>query len=120
MKVFSFEKLNAWQKSRELAVTNHKINKTLPDEEKFGPINQMSRCAISVSSNIAKGKGRHSKKDKARFSEKAYGCSPKPLNHAVLSKDLESLLEQDDKTIRKNLTEIFAMLDGLYRLQISL
>lgn len=119
MRMFSFEKLNVWQKSRELAVSIYKITKTFPSEEKFGITSQMRRCAISISSNIAEGTGRHSKKDKARFTEIAYGSCLELLNQAVLSKDLEFLLEEDYVAIRKNMTEILAMLDGLYKSQIS-
>lgn len=69
MRVFSVEKLNVWQKSRQLSVTIYNATKEFPSEEKFGLISQMRRCSVSISSNIAEGTGRHSSIDKARFTE---------------------------------------------------
>lgn len=119
MRIFSFEKLNVWQKSRELAVKVYKVTKEFPEEEKFGLTSQMRRCAISISSNIAESTGRHSSKDKARFTEIAYSSGLELLNQCILSKDLEFLLEENYTTIRQGLTEILAMLDGLYKSQIN-
>ena len=75
MRIFSFEKLMAWQKGRELALLVYKIIKQFPKDETFGLTSQMRRCSISIASNLAEGSGRNSFKDKARFSEIAYDSS---------------------------------------------
>ena len=75
MKIFSFEKLIAWQKARELASEIYKITKLFPKDELFGITSQMRRCSVSVASNLAEGSGRNSMKDKARFTEIAYGSA---------------------------------------------
>ena len=69
MKIFSFEKLIVWQKSKNIAVIIYKLTKNFPKEELFGMTSQMRRCSVSIASNIAEGSGRHSAKDKARFTE---------------------------------------------------
>ena len=69
MKIYSFEKLIVWQKSRKLAVILNKATRDFPKDEIFGMISQMRRCSISIASNIAEGSGRHTAKDKARFTE---------------------------------------------------
>ncbi len=120
MRRFSFEKLNVWQKSRELAVKIYQITKYFPDGEKFGLTSQMRRCAISISSNIAEGTGRHSHKDKARFTEIAYSSGLELLNQSLLSMDLELISKKDYENIRHQLTEILAMLDGLYKSQLNI
>ena len=93
MRTFSFEKLNVWQKSRQLSVAIYTLTKSFPDEERFGLISQMRRCAVSVSSNIAEGSGRHSSKDKARFTEISYSSLLELLNQLILSQDLELISE---------------------------
>lgn len=75
MRIFSFEKLIAWQKGRELALSIYKITKQFPKDETFGLTSRMRRCSISIASNLAEGSGRNSLKDKARFSEIAYASS---------------------------------------------
>ena len=118
MKLFSFEKLIVWQKSRGLAITIYKLTKTFPDDERFGLISQMRRCAISISSNIAEGTGRHSNKDKARFTEIAFGSALELLNQVILSYDLEFISKENYELVRTNITEITAMLDALRKSQL--
>ena len=119
MKQFSFEKLIVWQKSRTLSVSIYKTTKLFPDDERFGLTSQMRRCAISLSSNIAEGSGRHTNKDKARFTEIAFGSALELLNQLILSNDLEYISNENYTQIRENITEITAMLDGLHKSQLS-
>ena len=117
MRTFSFEKLNVWQKSKELAKDIYVITNLFPNEEKFGLTSQMRRCAVSISSNIPEGSGRHSYKDKARFIEIAYGSALELLNQLMISKDLEFIDDENYRQIREIISEITAMLDGLYNSQ---
>lgn len=119
MKLFSFEKLVVWQESRQLAVKIYKMTKPFPSDERFGLVSQMRRCAVSISSNIAEGTGRHSNKDKARFTEIAYGSALELLNQAILSHDLEFIPEKEYLSIRETISKITAMLDGLYKSQLK-
>jgi four helix bundle protein len=119
MKQFSFEKLIVWQKSRILSVSIYKTTKLFPDDERFGLTSQMRRCAISMASNIAEGSGRHTNKDKARFTEIAFGSALELLNQLILSNDLEYISNENYTQIRENITEITAMLDGLHKSQLS-
>jgi four helix bundle protein len=119
MKTFSFEKLNVWQKARILSVKVYKITKAFPSDERFGLISQMRRCAISIASNIAEGTGRHSAKDKARFTEIGYSSALELLIQSIISNDLEFLKIDDYKHIRQEVTEITAMLDALRKSQLK-
>lgn len=53
--VKSFTDLDAWRKAHQLVVRTYKITADFPKEEVFGIVNQMRRCAVSVTSNIAEG-----------------------------------------------------------------
>lgn len=117
MKIFGFEKLQVWQKSRETSLKIYKTTANFPSEEKFGITSQMRRSAISISSNIAEGAGRNSSKDQARFTEIAFGSALELLNQIILSKDIGFITEEKYIEIRQDLTEITAMLDGLYKSQ---
>jgi four helix bundle protein len=98
MRIFSFEKLNVWQKARELSVLIYKTTQSFPSEEKFGLISQMRRCSISISSNIAEGTGRHSYKDQARFTEIANSSTLELLNQLILSNDMDLFPKKIMKT----------------------
>lgn len=119
MKVFSFEKLKVWQKSRQLTVQVYKLTRNFPDDERFGLVSQMRRAVVSISSNIAEGSGRHNSKDKARFTEIAFGSALELLNQSVLSYDLEFIEKENYFIIRNEISEITAMLDGLRKSQLK-
>jgi four helix bundle protein len=119
MKTFSFEKLKVWQKSRYLAVRVYKFTKHFPEDERFGLVSQMRRSVVSISSNIAEGSGRHNSKDKARFTEIAFGSALELLNQSIISSDLEYIKKDDYLNIKKEISEITAMLDGLRKSQLK-
>jgi four helix bundle protein len=119
MKTFSFEKLTAWQKARELAHEIYKVTKTFPKEEQFGIISQMRRCAISIASNLAEGSGRNSMLDKARFSEIAFGSALELLNQLILSYDFEFISEDKYSEIREKTAEVTLLIDGLRKSQLA-
>ena len=54
--MFSFERLDVWQKSIEFADAVYRITRTFPEDERFGLTSQMRRAAVSISSNIAEGR----------------------------------------------------------------
>ncbi|MEO8821912.1 MAG: four helix bundle protein [Ginsengibacter sp.] len=95
MKIYSFEKLEAWQHARRLSVWIYKITKDFPSEEKFGLISQMKRAVLGIGSNIAEGTSRMTSKDQSHFSTMAYSGSLELLNHLILSNDLLFLTEKD-------------------------
>ena len=87
--VFAFEKLEVWQKSRDLVKDIYKVTANYPSEERFGLTSQLRRASVSVSSNIAEGSTRWSKKDQARFYEMSFGSLMEILNQLILSTDLK-------------------------------
>ncbi len=119
MKIYSFEKLLVWQKSRKLAVEIYKTTRLFPKDELFGITSQMRRCSISIASNIAEGSGRHSLKDKARFTEIAYSSALELLNQLMISFDLEYINEENYLIIRTEIEEITFMIDSLYKSQLK-
>ena len=119
MRIFSFEKLIAWQKARELALLIFITSKQFPKEEVYGLTSQMRRCSISIASNLAEGSGRNAPKDKARFTEIAYGSSLELLNQVILCKDFEYVNENEYVQIREKISEVNMIIDGLYKSQIA-
>jgi four helix bundle protein len=63
----SFKDLIVWQKSSDFAVFVYKATKEFPKEEAYGLTSQIRRATISVSSNIAEGFKRSSRKEKVQF-----------------------------------------------------
>ena len=71
----NFKELKIWQKGFDIAVKSFKLTSTFPREEKYGIVSQITRAAVSISSNIAEGSSRYSEKDYSRFVEISLGSS---------------------------------------------
>ena len=119
MKIYTFEKLDVWKKSRKLVKNIYQITKSFPDEEKFGLTSQIRRASISISSNLAEGSARQSLKDQARFSIMAYGSLMEVLNQLILANDLEYLSQDKMLEMRPLVEEISNKLDKLTKSQQS-
>ena len=112
---YSFEKLEAWKKSRLLVKKIYYITNTFPSEEKFGLTNQIRRAIVSVSSNIAEGSTRQTSKEKARYYEIAFGSLIEVLNQLILGYDIGYLTEDEINKIRPQIEETGRILNALYK-----
>ena len=111
---YAFENLEVWQKSRGLVKSVYQLTNAFPNEEKFGLTSQLRRASVSVSSNIAEGSTRWSRKDQARFYEISFGSLIEVLNQSILSNDLKFLKDDSLKNIRGDIDSIGRMLNSLY------
>ena len=71
----NFKELKIWQKGFDIAIKSIKLISTYPKEEKFGISSQITKSAVSISSNIAEGSSRTSEKDYSRFIEISLGST---------------------------------------------
>ena len=69
----TFRDLCVWQDAVRLAVVVYGMTRRFPPDEKYGLTSQVRRAAVSVSSNIAEGKGRSSGRELCRFLDIAFG-----------------------------------------------
>lgn len=67
MAINNFRKLEIWKNSMELCKSDYRIISEIPNDERFGLKSQVSRCSVSIPSNIAEGSGRSTDKDFAHF-----------------------------------------------------
>ncbi|MEY2703584.1 MAG: hypothetical protein RLY43_2223 [Bacteroidota bacterium] len=119
LKTYSFENLLVWQKSRALTKEIYKLTSTFPKEEAFGITSQMRRCSLSIPSNLAEGSSRRTNKDKARFTEIAFGSGLELLNQLIIALDLNYIEESKYLEIRINLQEVTFLLDALQKAQLK-
>ena len=103
MNQFSFERLDVWKDSRDLAKTIYFITKDYPNDEKFGLVSQLRRSAISVSSNIVEGSYRSTNKDKSNFMNIAFSSLMELLSQVIISKDLEYINDKQFNDIRSSI-----------------
>ena len=116
--LFSFEKLEVYQLSREFVKDIYNLTKDFPGDEKYGIISQIRRAAISIPNNLAEGSGRTSGKDQAMFTSYSYSSLMEVLNLLMLATDLSFLEEEIYAQIRPKIYEISNKLNSLRKSQL--
>src|SRR3989338_10859701 len=109
----SYRDLIVWQKSIELVTEIYKITRKFPKEEIYGLTSQMRRCAVSISSNIAEGRNRGTKKDYVKFLRIAYGSGAELETQITICKRIEETKQQNYTTIDSLLNEVMKMLNSM-------
>lgn len=114
-KIKSFTDLNAWREGHKLVLEVYKITKVFPQDEKFGLIDQMRRCAVSITSNIAEGFSRRTKKEKAQFFYTSLGSVTELQNQLLLAKDIGYLQKADFKLLADKTVISSKLINGLIK-----
>lgn len=108
-----FKELKVWQKSVDLTANIYRITEKFPTTEKFGLISQMTRCAVSIPSNIAEGAGRNSKKEFHQFVGISIGSSFELETQLTICGKLNYLSEEQLSALLNELQQVQNMLIGL-------
>ncbi|MEX2285732.1 MAG: four helix bundle protein [Planctomycetaceae bacterium] len=107
----SFEELDVWKRSCQLAVT---VYESLKDTREFALRDQMQRAAVSIPSNIAEGAERGGK-DFERFLRIARGSAAELRTQVYIARKIGSLSDEPSTRLVSELKEISKMLTGLAR-----
>lgn len=113
--MFNFEKLEVWRKAIEFADMVYTNTRRYPADERFGLTNQMRRAAVSISSNIAEGSSRISRKDFSRFVEIATGSVFEVVSQSFIGRNQGFLTETEFESLYNSAEEQSKMLSGLRR-----
>lgn len=108
-----YKELIVWQKAMLLTTEVYTLTKIFPKEEMYGLTSQMRRSVVSISSNIAEGSRRKTKKDRNYFLTIAYGSVTELENQILISKDLTFATEKNFQEIDKLLLEVLKMLNKM-------
>ena len=108
-----FKELKVWQKAVELATEVYSVTKNFPQEKKFGITPQVRRSVVSVSSNIAEGAGRNSKKEFKLFLNYAYGSCSELETQLTISNNLGFINDDRLAQLSESINEIQKMIYSL-------
>jgi four helix bundle protein len=84
----NFEDLPIWKEAKDLAVIIYKITKEDKIKRDFGLSEQIRRAALSVSSNIAEGFDRSSRKEFIKYLYMAKGSVSEVRSQLFICKEL--------------------------------
>ncbi|MGB9071845.1 MAG: four helix bundle protein [Terriglobales bacterium] len=108
-----YKELRVWQDAMTLVRDIYRLTRTLPKEETFGLTSQMRRAAVSVPSNIAEGKGRHSQRELAQFLYRARGSLLELETQVLIARDLGYIEESICAGLGRHIKTLACTLNGL-------
>jgi four helix bundle protein len=107
--------LNVWKLSIALTAIIYEVTKDLPKSEQYGLTSQMRRAAVSVSSNIAEGAARSSKKERRRFYEIARSSLVEIDTQLEISCILGFIPKKQNPDLKDKMNHLFAMLSNMIK-----
>jgi four helix bundle protein len=114
-KIRSFTDLIAWKKGHQLVISIYKITSNFSQKEIFALTNQMCRCAISITSNIAEGFSRKRPKEKIQFYHMSLGSLTELQNQLLIAKDINYLPKEEFIKLAEQTVEASKLINGLIR-----
>ena len=108
----TFEKLEVWRRSKDLAV---RICRAMRESRDFGFRDQITRAAVSVPSNIAEGVERNSKAEFRNFLGIPKGSAGELRTQITNARELEYFSVQEADEMIGESVEISRMIHGLIR-----
>src|SRR3989344_5938685 len=114
-KIRSFNDLDAWKEGHELVLGIYAITKSFPKEGRFGLWSQISRCAVSITSNIAEGFSRASYKEKAQFYSMALGSVTELQNQLIVARDVGYVSAPDFLDLSEQSVKVHKIINGLIK-----
>ncbi len=108
----NYENLDAWKKSVAFATFIYTLTRQFPRDELYGLTSQIRRASVSVSSNIAEGAGRGTKKDFLRFVMIALGSLNEVESQLHISYQLNYLEERDFREALRHTQDLGKILGG--------
>lgn len=105
----SHKKLDTWKESIQVSKIIYRLTSKYPKQEQYGLVSQMRRSAVSVSSNIAEGASRSSRKERRRFYEIARSSLVELDTQIELSVEL-GLMDKNTTEMEEKFNSLFAKL----------
>lgn len=114
-KIVTFRDLHAWKEGHKLVLMVYKITSNFPKRETYSLIDQMRRCVVSVTSNVAEGFSRRGKREKIQFYFMALGSLTELQNQLVVARDVGYLKLSNYKQLATQTVVVHKLINGLIK-----
>ncbi len=111
----SYQELEVWKKSIDLAEMVYRTSAEFPVEERFGMTSQVRRAATSIPANIAEGAERHGPREFLQFLRIASGSLAETETFLILALRLNLAKSGQIDALLAQSEEVGRMLNGLKR-----
>lgn len=113
--ILKFTDLIAWKESHKLVLITYKALEYFPRKETFALCDQVRRCVVSISANIAEGFSRHGKREKMQFYYVSKGSLTELENHFLIAKDVGYISQKQLDNLQEQINLVGRLLTGLIR-----
>jgi len=96
----------------DLVQTTYALTKSFPDDERFGLISQLNRCAISIPSNIAEGTSKTSDKHFKNYLEISLGSAFEWETQIIIAFNLNYISKETYTILINEITDIQKMISS--------
>lgn len=110
-----FTDLDTWKEGHKLVLGVYKEISKFPKFEIYGLSDQMRRCAVSITSNIAEGFSRFTGKDKIQFFRISAGSITELQNQLIIAKDLKYIDNNIFEDLFNQSMSVLKMINALIR-----
>jgi four helix bundle protein len=114
-KIVNFTDLEVWRRGHKLVIEIYKITREFPKSELFGLTDQMRRCSVSITSNIAEGFSRYSHKEKLQFFRISAGSITELQNQLIIARDVGLIKDFVFQSLYEQTIVVLKILNGLIR-----
>ena len=109
---YNFRELKIWQNAMSIAKDVFSLLETFPHHEKYGLSSQISRAAVSISSNTAEGSSRVSVKEFQHYIRIAMDSSFELETQIILERQFQYINENQENEHINRLNELQKMMAG--------
>ena len=109
----SYKDLRVWKEAVALVTDVYKMTRNFPKEEIYGLTSQMRRASVSIPSNIAEGKGRHTNAEFKQFLIQARGSLLELETQIQIAENLGFAEATKANELKSKASDVGKMLSGL-------
>ena len=110
-----FEDMEVWQDAKDIAIEIYKVTSLFDPRKDFSLIDQLRRSALSISSNIAEGYERSSKKELRQYLNIAKGSAGELRSQLLIAKEIGKVNDQSSKDLICKCENVSKQLKGFMR-----
>ena len=111
----TFEDLEVYQAAREFRKAMYRVARRLPEIEKFGLAAQIRDAAVSLTNNIAEGRGRFHFLDQIKFMLNSRGSLEELLDDLNVCLDENYLPAEEVETLKSHGWRVHKLINGYIR-----
>ena len=114
-KIQRFTDLVAWREGHKLVLEIYNATSIFPQKESYALTDQMRRCVVSITNNIAEGFSRRTNKEKAQFYYMSLGSTTELQNQLLIARDLKYMDKDVFNELANRTIHIHKLLYGLIK-----